>query len=88
MSQYWFTPHTYGYGATPSSWKGWASIGVYVALLMALSLPLLFWPADMPVSPKIWQLATWAVLAAALTLGFIRFARAKTDGHWAWRWGK
>jgi len=28
--------------------------------------PLLAWPADMPASPKIWQLVTWAILAVLL----------------------
>jgi hypothetical protein len=34
-----------------------------------------------------WQLGTWAVFEAALAIWFIRFARAKTDGQWKWRWG-
>ena len=88
MSQYWFKLKTYGYGATPSNWKGWAAVIVYVAVILALTLPLLAWPAGMPVSPKIWQIATWAIMVALLTLGFIRFTRTKTDGQWAWRWGK
>ncbi len=87
MSQYWFKPKTHGYGATPTSWKGWAAVGAYVAVVMALTLPLLAWPADMPVSPKIWQIATWTILVAGLTLWFARFTRAKTDGQWKWRWG-
>jgi len=29
MSQYWFKPKTYGYGATPSGWKGWAAVAIY-----------------------------------------------------------
>ena len=52
MSQYWFKPKTYGYGATPANWKGWAAVAVYVAVILALTLPLLAWPADMPVSPR------------------------------------
>ena len=78
----------YGYGATPSGWKGWAAVGVYVVAILALTLPLLVWPADMPASPKIWQLVTWAILTSLVTLAFIRFTRMKTDGQWAWRWGK
>lgn len=88
MSQYWFTPKTYGYGATPTNWKGWAAVAIYAAVIVALTLPLMMWHAGMPTGPKIWQVATWAIMTALLTLGFIRFARAKTDGQWAWRWGK
>jgi hypothetical protein len=87
MSQYWFKPKTYGYGATPADWRGWAAVAAYIAIVAALSLPLMAWPADMPTSPRIWQLITWAILVVVLTLGFIRFARAKTDGQWNWRWG-
>jgi hypothetical protein len=88
MSEYWFRPKTYGYGATPVSWKGWAAVGGYLAVILAITLPLTAWPADMPDSPKIWQLITWAIMVTALTLAFIRFTRAKTDGQWTWRWGK
>jgi len=88
MSQYWFRPKTYGYGATPTNWKGWVTVAIYAAVILALTLPLLAWPAGMPVSPKIWQIVTWAIFVAALTLAFIRFTRAKTDGQWSWRWGK
>lgn len=88
MSRYWFRPKTYGYGATPTSWRGWAAIAAYVAVVLAVTLPLMFWPVDMPEGPRLWQLATWALMVALLTLGFIRFTRAKTDGQWSWRWGK
>jgi hypothetical protein len=87
MSQYWFKPHAYGYGATPANRQGWAAVGAYIAAVLALTLPLAAWPAEMPVGPKIWQIATWAIFVAALTLWFVRLARAKTDGQWKWRWG-
>jgi hypothetical protein len=87
MSQYWFRPKTYGYGATPTGWQGWAAVAGYLAVILAITLPLMAWPADMPASPKIWQIATWAIFVAAMTIGFVRFTRAKTDGQWKWRWG-
>jgi hypothetical protein len=88
MSDYWFKPHAYGYGATPSTWKGWAAVLGYVVAILALALSLAALPADLPEGPGAWQAATTAILIAALTLGFIRLCRAKTDGQWAWRWGK
>jgi len=88
MTQYWFKPKTHGYGATPTTWQGWVAIAGYVAVMLALTLPLAAWPADLPAGPRAWQIATWLLMAAVLTLGFIRFARAKTDGQWRWRWGK
>ena len=37
----------------------------------------------------IWQIVTWAILVAVLTFGFHPALHAtKTDGQWAWRWGK
>ena len=27
MTSYWFKPHSYGYGATPANWRGWAATG-------------------------------------------------------------
>ncbi len=38
-------------------------------MILALTLPLMAWPADMPAGPKIWQIVTWAILVALLTLG-------------------
>jgi len=88
MSQYWFKPHAYGYGATPCSWQGWAAIAGYLVAMLALTLPLIAWPVDMPAGPRAWQVATWFITVGLLTLAFIQFTRAKTDGQWRWRWGK
>jgi hypothetical protein len=88
MSEYWFKPRTYGYGASPASWEGWAVSAGYLAAVLALSLSLAAWPADLPAGPSIWQVVTWFILITLLTLAFIRLARAKTDGQWRWRWGK
>jgi hypothetical protein len=88
MSQYWFRAKTYGYGATPSNWRGWAATAAFVGMVVALTMSLLALPADMPAGPAAWQVGTWAVLVALLTLGFVRICRAKTDGQWSWRWGK
>ena len=88
MSEYWFKPHDYGYGATPTSWKGWAAVAVYAAVMLALVLSLAALPADMPQGPGAWQIATWLIMVGVLTLGFVRLCRARTDGEWRWRWGK
>jgi hypothetical protein len=84
----WFKPHAYGYGATPVSWKGWAAVGAYAAVVLALALSLAALPAGMPEGPGAWQVATGLIMVGALTLGFIRLCRAKTDGEWRWRRGK
>jgi hypothetical protein len=88
MSQYWFKPRMYGYGATPTTWKGWVAVAVYLTSVLALTLSLVTWPVEMSASAKAWQVATWAMMVALLTVGVIRFTRAKTDGQWRSRWGK
>lgn len=32
----WFKAKTYGWGWTPATWEGWASIGVYLLLLVLI----------------------------------------------------
>lgn len=88
MTQYWFKPKVYGYGATPTSWEGWAATAVFTALVLGASLALVGLQLGPGTGLGAWQIAAWAALVAALTLGFICLARAKTDGQWGWRWGK
>ena len=87
MSDYWFTPKTHGYGATPSNWKGWAATGAFVALLTTLSVMPTFGMSS-AAGPTAWQLAARIAVGLVLTAGFVALARAKTDGQWRWRWGK
>ena len=87
-ASYWFKPHTHGYGATPANWKGWAATLAFVAVLLAASLVLFAWQFGQPSGPAVWQIAVWALCVAVATWAFVRLCRAKTDGQWAWRWGK
>ena len=88
MRPYWFKPKTYGYGATPNNWMGWAATGAYVVVMLSASVLLLGLELNPGTGPSFWQIAVWALLVAALTGGFVWLARAKTDGQWGWRWGK
>lgn len=72
----WFQPKSYGYGAgAPVSWQGWATLGVYVAVMAgaALLVPT-NWPAFIAISVP----ATVALLVVA---------SRKTRGGWRWRHG-
>ncbi|MEW6632895.1 MAG: hypothetical protein AB1440_18660 [Pseudomonadota bacterium] len=73
----WFRPKRFGYGATPSNWKGWAFMVVWIAIAVALAVILLREGA-----------AAWLVVVAvvALTGAIIPLIKAKTDGDWRWRW--
>jgi hypothetical protein len=88
MTGHWFTPKTYGYGATPANWKGWAATAAFVVAMAAASLVLLAWQSNAGSGPGALRIAVWALAFSMLTLGFIGLARAKTDGQWGWRWGK
>jgi hypothetical protein len=88
MTPYWFKPKTYGYGATPANWKGWAATGAFVAGVLVASLLLLGLEPKPGTGLSSWQIAACALLVAALIIGFVWLARAKTDGQWGWRWGK
>jgi hypothetical protein len=88
MSDAWFRPKIYGYGATPTNWKGWAATLVFVGLVIGASL-LTFGSQPLQASAvPVWKIAVWAAFVASATLGFVALCRAKTDGQWAWRWGK
>jgi hypothetical protein len=82
----WFKPKTYGYGASPLNWKGWAFIAAYVLALTATAYAFAGANrAGLLVRP-IGTLALLAVLVL-LTGAFLVVCRRKTDGAWRWRWG-
>ena len=81
MTEYWFKPKRYGYGATPTTWQGWALTLGTVAAMVAVSLYL-----------QLNERHDWALAVVlgfdALALAFLFVvSRRKTDGEWRWRWG-
>jgi small-conductance mechanosensitive channel len=88
MSETWFRPKTYGYGATPANWQGWVATFAFAGAIVAMTVLMLFWKANALTGPGAWQIAAWLLVVVVLTAVFIWLARAKTDGQWAWRWGK
>jgi hypothetical protein len=79
MHEFWFRPKTYGFGATPVTWEGWAVIAVYVAVVCAVVL------LRRKRSLRSWWQAVIAILIATGAMAWV--AEAKTDGAWEWRWG-
>ncbi|TPK90841.1 hypothetical protein [Mesorhizobium sp. B2-4-17] len=73
----WFRPKRFGYGATPSNWKGWAFAVVFVLVVVALVL------AQIAAALPAWL---FVLIILALTGAIIPFIKAKTDGEWRWRW--
>jgi hypothetical protein len=88
MTEAWFKPHAYGYGATPANWKGWAATAGFVLVVVATALATFGWQLDGGTPPSVLQIGAWLLAVAVLAVGFVRLARAKTDGQWGWRWGK
>ncbi len=81
MTQYWFRPKRFGYGATPITWQGWAVTIATVLAMVAVNsgLPL--------VGRHHWTLpAMLAFDVLALAFLFV-VCRRKTEGEWRWRWG-
>jgi len=81
VTNYWFRPKRYGYGATPVTWQGWALTLGIVLVMVAGSLCLRL------TERHGWALAGMlgfdAVMLAVLAIA----SRRKTDGEWRWRWG-
>jgi hypothetical protein len=81
MTTYWFKPKRYGYGATPTTWQGWAVTLGTVAVMVAVSLFL-----------RLNERHYWALAAMlgfdALALAFLFIVSGrKTEGGLRWRWG-
>jgi hypothetical protein len=83
MTPYWFKPKSYGYGATPVTWEGWAvtlaAIVVVAGSVFAINL--------LVAQSNAVAWLVWAALIAAATWWFVQFCRRRTDGEWHWRWG-
>ncbi len=79
----WFRPKRYGYGATPSNWKGWFATALFAAFIFGMSQLIAggFGPASAGVNIVLRGLV---VIATVL---FVWIAWKKTDGTWRWRWG-
>jgi hypothetical protein len=87
MTNYWFKPKTYGYGATPVTWQGWLVTFATLAFLVGLTHFMIVGPQVSGNPPSFLAVIVWAALVAITTFGLVRITRAKTDGAWKWRWG-
>lgn len=78
----WFKQKRYGFGASPSSWQGWALTIAYVVILAALGA----W-----MGAEEGEVASRALpfiaIVLALTVLFVGIAWRTTEGGWRWRWG-
>jgi hypothetical protein len=79
--EFWFRPHTFGYGATPVTWEGWAVVAVYLVVMAAIATMV----ARSRNGFRAW--AAWSVAIMVATSALILVSWSKTDGAWQWRWG-
>lgn len=73
---YWFRPKRYGFGATPSSWQGWALLLGFLAAVYAVV-------ACFHDRPKV-----MLSIIVPLLLVFLVITAKTTRGGWRWRWGE
>src|SRR5690606_33838863 len=84
MTQHWFRPKKFGFGAVPSTWQGWVLGIVYVVVLVAVSVMLV--PFGETITSE--RIAAWALIVVPGTAATLYIAWLKTDGRWQWRWTK
>ena len=78
MNDFWFKPKSFGYGATPVTWEGWAVVVAYLAVVLGCALMLTLRQED-------WKM--WASAIVIATVVMVPLSWMKTDGPWAWNWG-
>ncbi len=79
--RYWFRPKSFGYGATPVTWEGWAVTVASLIVTMSAAFTAVFaeihqWPGRRDL-----QIACAAVFVLTLIVT-IAVSRRKTDGKW------
>lgn len=57
---YWFGRKRFGWGISPTSWQGWASIAVYCALMISTTR------MDFLTAHRVWDVATKVLLTVVL----------------------
>jgi hypothetical protein len=89
-NEYWFKPKRYGYGATPTTWEGWAMTFGYCAVVGVASLLLVM--ARETMTLPLWSIlamwAAWTVVVGVCTVAMLIVSKRRTDGEWRWRWGR
>lgn len=83
----WFAPKRYGYGAgRPIVWQGWVALTLYVVLMLAPVFMLrAIHLARLQIVVSVLCMVLWTILATAI---FCIVCAGRTEGGWAWRWGK
>ena len=79
--EFWFKPKTYGYGATPVTWEGWAAVAAFGLLILVCVGAMIVRKESL----SLW-LSSLAVIAVA-TIVLVVVSVQRTDGAWGWNAG-
>jgi hypothetical protein len=89
-NRYWFRPKTFGYGASPTTWEGWAMVLGYCGVVAVVTLAVLI--GAEPGKTAVWaqwlMWSVWLVVVGIATAVLAVVSRRRTDGEWRWRWGR
>lgn len=86
MTTYWFQPKRIGYGATPSTWQGWAFTGAVVVAFSACVELALRNLNFHPLRIKDAVAFGFSILAAVVVVGGCAYVTCrKTEGGCRWR---
>ena len=80
-SEFWFKPKTFGYGATPTTWEGWAVIAVYGLVILGCVVAMTVRKDSF--STFVSSMAMIVVATVVLVVVSVQ----KTDGAWGWNAG-
>jgi hypothetical protein len=80
-NEFWFRPKTFGYGATPTTWQGWAVVGVYSLLIVGCIVAMNLRKESLPI------FASSIAIIVVATVVMIAVSAQKTDGAWGWNAG-
>ena len=80
MSEFWFKPKVFGYGATPVTWEGWAAVAVFVAIVVLCTVALTVR------KQSLWAWSPWSITLIVATVALVVVSYWKTDGDWRWSW--
>lgn len=82
MMPNWFKPKSYGYGATPTSWQGWAIVVGFALAVLALVWGLIGF--DRSRAPDGGALVIFLICLEILIAAMWVVAQRTTDGQWRW----
>ena len=80
-NEFWFRPKTFGYGATPTTWEGWAVIAVYGLVILGCVAAMYLRKQSLP------TIASSIAIMVVATVMMVVVSVQKTDGAWRWSWG-